>query len=141
MGTPKGLLAKVLQEKMSNDTFLSELDYSKWYSLNANNKTFHICPRYQKKFVNLQGPDCITSEWIENTRKNSQKLCKQLWYFFAKLFFSLFLSQTDLNGILRRGSMFICSEYQFETLLNNSGFWERLKNPNQVRINNKMTQK
>lgn len=129
MDAPKGFLARVLQEKMNNDTFLSELDYTKWYSINLKNSKFHICTKYQETFIDLHGPDNITSEWIENTRRNSQKLCKQLWHFFAKIVLSLCLSQTDLNGILRRGSMFICSECQFETLLQRSGFLDKLKHP------------
>lgn len=46
----------------------------------------------------------------------------QLWFIFAKFWLSIFMNQTDLNGFLSRGSMFILSEDQIVSFLTNSGF-------------------
>lgn len=46
----------------------------------------------------------------------------QLWFIFAKFFLSIFMSQTDLNGVLLRGAMFILSEDQIVSILSQSGF-------------------
>ena len=46
----------------------------------------------------------------------------QLWHIVARLFLTAFMTQTDVNGYLKRGSMFILSETQFQNLLQAGGF-------------------
>lgn len=69
----------------------------------------------------MQNPDEITLKWLEQSKEVSGKLWLQLWHLIAKAFLSVFLTQTDVNGILKRGSMFILSEPQFRYLLVKSG--------------------
>lgn len=60
--------------------------------------------------------------WLEQSKETSSNTFLQLWYIVAKFFLSIFMTQTDLNGFLARGSMFILSEDQIGTILNKSGF-------------------
>lgn len=66
--------------------------------------------------------DGATQKWLDEARETSSKLWTQIYHVLARLFLGLFLTQTDLNGFLRRGSMFVLSEYQFKHLLNAGGF-------------------
>lgn len=86
-----------------------------WYKMDR------VLPEYQSKFIDF-APDQRTMEWLEESRARSGQLFLQFWFIFAKFFLSLFMTQTDLNGVLLRGSMFILSEDQIVTLLTQSGF-------------------
>lgn len=112
---PKGFLARLLIDKYRQDTVLESCDMCEWYSLPK------IPGKYRKRFICMRNPDATTLNWIEQSRMDSCKLWLQLWHILAKAFLSVFMTQTDVNGILRRGSMFILSEYQFQTLLFESG--------------------
>lgn len=72
--------------------------------------------------MSFQSPDDITLEWLEKSKMLSANLWLQIWHLVAKLFLGLFMTQTDINGWLKRGSMFILSEYQFSELLTAGGF-------------------
>ncbi|XP_001865541.2 methyltransferase-like protein 9 isoform X2 [Culex quinquefasciatus] len=78
----------------------------------------------------MGSPDEITLQWIEQSRLESSKLWLQLWHLLAKAFLSVFMTQTDVNGILRRGSMYILSDNQFQTILTNSGLKNLANNGN-----------
>lgn len=45
-----------------------------------------------------------------------------LWHDLARVALRFFMTQTDINGFLKRGSMFILSEQQFALLLRNAAF-------------------
>lgn len=62
------------------------------------------------KFFDLQEPDAITMDWIQESKTKSSQLWLQIWHIVAKLFLKIFLTQTCCNGLLRRGSMYILSE-------------------------------
>jgi SAM-dependent methyltransferase len=44
-----------------------------------------------------------------------------MWHSLAKSFLSFFYTQTDINGLLARGSMFVFSKEQFRYLLDKAG--------------------
>lgn len=67
-------------------------------------------------------PDELTLNWLEKAKTLSSNLWLQLYHTIAKTFLKLFMSQTDVNGMLKRGSMFILSEHQFQELLKAGGF-------------------
>uniref|UniRef100_A0A1Q3G289 Methyltransferase-like protein 9 n=1 Tax=Culex tarsalis TaxID=7177 RepID=A0A1Q3G289_CULTA len=121
---PKGFLARLLIDKFRNDTVLENCDMSEWYSLQ------NIPKEYRNRFINMGSPDEITLQWIEQSRQESSKLWLQLWHLLAKAFLSVFMTQTDVNGILRRGSMYILSENQFQTILINGGLSKLVNNDN-----------
>lgn len=81
----------------------------------------HICPRYKSKFIEMS-VDEATQKWLDEARDTSSRLWTQIYHVLARLFLGFFLTQTDLNGFLRRGSMFVLSEYQFKHLLTAGGF-------------------
>lgn len=66
--------------------------------------------------------DDATKKWLDESRDSSSRLWTQIYHVLARLFLGLFMTQTDLNGFLRRGSMFVLSEYQFKQLLTAGGF-------------------
>lgn len=85
----------------------------------------------------MQQPDEITLNWLERSKELSSKLLLQLWHLLAKAILSVFMTQTDVNGLLRRGSMFILSELQFQHLLLRGGIKESFKQSLDVSIPNK----
>lgn len=114
---PRGALARALYEKVHNDRYLDEYDTTLWYTLSTS-----LSEKFQSKFLSLEAPDEITLDWLEKARVLSGNLWLQLWHVVAKLFLGLFMNQTDINGWLKRGSMFILSEVQFRNLLVAGGF-------------------
>ncbi|XP_031620489.1 methyltransferase-like protein 9 [Contarinia nasturtii] len=114
---PRGTLARTLYDKIHNDQYLEGYDMRLWYTL-----TTRLPERFQKKFLALEQPDETTLHWLNRARKLSSNLWLQLWHLFARTFLSFFMTQTSINGLLRRGSMFILSEEQFKRLLTFGGF-------------------
>ncbi|KAH8291316.1 hypothetical protein KR054_010555 [Drosophila jambulina] len=113
---PRGTLARVIHAKFHNDNSLENIDTRKWYSL------AHDLPqRFQAKFVALE-PDATTVGWLERAKALSANIWTHLWHALARSILQFFMTQTDINGFLKRGSMFILSEAQFHKLLVAGGF-------------------
>ncbi|XP_016953597.1 protein-L-histidine N-pros-methyltransferase [Drosophila biarmipes] len=113
---PRGTLARVIHAKFHNDNSLEDIDTRKWYCLNQE-----LPPRFQAKFVPLE-PDATTVSWLERTKALSANIWTHLWHALARSILQFFMTQTDINGFLKRGSMFILSEDQFRKLLVAGGF-------------------
>ena len=114
---PRGALSRAILHKFQNDAFLennTELLFS-WYRMDRE------LPEYHDRFINFT-PDQRTMDWLEQSKNQSSNMWLQIWFIFAKFLLSLFMTQTDSNGVLLRGSMFILSEDQIVTILNKSGF-------------------
>lgn len=115
---PRGALARALFEKVHNDQFLEEFDMALWYKMEKQ-----LPARFQAKFVSFEQPDQVTMQWLDQAKAMSANMWLQIWHIFARFFLTMFsMTQTDVNGLLQRGSMFILSEDQFITLLTESGF-------------------
>uniref|UniRef100_A0A0K8TKH8 Putative methyltransferase-like protein 9 n=1 Tax=Tabanus bromius TaxID=304241 RepID=A0A0K8TKH8_TABBR len=114
---PRGALARAIFEKVHNDQYLDEYDTRLWYTLNKP-----LSERFQSKFISFERPDDITLNWLEKAKSVSANIWLQIWHTVARVFLGLFMTQTDVNGLLNRGSMFILSEIQFKDLLAASGF-------------------
>ncbi|KAH8237386.1 hypothetical protein KR038_010811 [Drosophila bunnanda] len=113
---PRGTLARIIHAKFHNDNSLENIDTRKWYSL------AHDLPqRFQAKFVALE-PDATTVSWLERAKALSANIWTHLWHALARSILQFFMTQTDINGFLKRGSMFILSEAQFHKLLVAGGF-------------------
>ena len=107
-------LVKNLVSKMEQDQKLEEFDKSKWYSVNLENiKSREI----KSKFVQLEA-DTETQSFIDDSVAQSDWLFTQIWYNVAKSVLSWFYCQTDINGMLQRGSMFVFSKEQFLKMTN-----------------------
>ena len=107
-------LVQTLATKMERDQELEEFDKQTWYSVNVERLE---CPDTRNKFVQL-GVDEDTQAFIDQSVSQSDFLFTQLWYNVAKSFLSWFYCQTDINGMLSRGSMFVFSKAQFVQLTN-----------------------
>ncbi|BFG05436.1 methyltransferase-like protein 9 [Drosophila madeirensis] len=114
---PRGTLARVIHAKFHNDNSLDNIDTRRWYSL-----AHSLPPRFQSKFVPLEQPDSTTVHWLERTKLLSANIWMHLWHALARSILQFFMTQTDINGFLKRGSMFILSEDQFNKLLVAGGF-------------------
>ncbi|CAD7088165.1 unnamed protein product [Hermetia illucens] len=114
---PRGALARAIFEKVHNDQYLDGYDTKLWYQV-----TKPLPNHFQSKFIALQCPDDITIGWLEKAKSLSANLWLQIWHVVARIFLSIFMTQTDVNGLLKRGSMFILSEVQFSRLLTAGGF-------------------
>ncbi|XP_037032959.1 methyltransferase-like protein 9 [Bradysia coprophila] len=114
---PRGVFARALYDKVNNDQYLERYDMKLWYRLPTE-----LPERFQSKFVQLDEPDDITKVWLDKAKVLSANLWLQIWHIVARLFLATFMTQTDVNGLLKRGSMFILSENQFKDLLTAGGF-------------------
>lgn len=114
---PRGTLARVIHAKFHNDNFLENIDTQQWYTLNCE-----LPQRFQSKFVALKRPDTTTIRWLERAKMLSSNIWMHLWHALARSVLQFFMTQTDINGLLKRGSMFILSEEQFYKLLEAGGF-------------------
>ncbi|KAH8309191.1 hypothetical protein KR059_006778 [Drosophila kikkawai] len=113
---PRGTLARVIHAKFHNDNSLENIDTRKWYSL-----AYDLPQHFQVKFVALE-PDATTLGWLERAKALSANIWTHLWHSLARSILQFFMTQTDINGFLKRGSMFILSEAQFHKLLVAGGF-------------------
>ncbi|XP_055550539.1 protein-L-histidine N-pros-methyltransferase isoform X2 [Wyeomyia smithii] len=128
MAEPRGFFARLAVDKSRNDENLANCDMSNWYTLSKPPE------KYAERFIKLHQPDEITLNWLERSRELSSKLLLQLWHLLAKAILSVFMTQTDVNGLLRRGSMFILSELQFQHLLLEGGLRESIKQSTYISI-------
>ncbi|XP_060659186.1 protein-L-histidine N-pros-methyltransferase [Drosophila nasuta] len=117
---PRGTLARVIHAKFHNDNFLENIDTQQWYTLNGD-----LPQRFQSKFLALNRPDPTTLRWLERAKMLSSNIWMHLWHALARSVLQFFMTQTDINGLLKRGSMFILSEEQFYKLLEAGGFRTR----------------
>lgn len=109
-GGRSGLVSQLVN-KMERDRELEQFDKSQWYSVDLTK----LPDSLQTKFVQLS-VDPETESFIQTSAAQSDWLVTQLWYNVAKSVLSWFYCQTDINGILNRGSMFVFSKQQFVQL-------------------------
>merc|ERR1712126_230760 len=102
-------LVKTMASKMERDRELEEFDKQQWYRVDLDKIS---CVTIRSKFVQLY-VDEETKSFIDQSVAQSDWFLTQLWYNVAKSFLSWFYRQTDINGILQRGSMFVFSREQF----------------------------
>uniref|UniRef100_A0A1A9WP77 Large ribosomal subunit protein uL11 n=1 Tax=Glossina brevipalpis TaxID=37001 RepID=A0A1A9WP77_9MUSC len=114
---PRGTLARAIYAKFHNDYYLDKYDTRLWYSVNKEHQF-----SYHSTFVHLVEPDGNTLMWLEKAKDSSTNIWMHLWHAFARIALQFFMTQTDINGFLKRGSMFILSEQQFALMLSHGGF-------------------
>ena len=102
-------LVRNLVNKMEVEKEIEELDKSTWYSVNLK---LINSPEIRSKFQQFHN-DSETDAFITSSFEQSDWIFTQLWYNFAKSILSWFYCQTDINGMLNRGSMFVFSKEQF----------------------------
>lgn len=117
LGGGRRTLVQTLATKMERDRELEEFDKNIWYSVNLDKLN---SSDIRSKFVQLDA-DTDTEAFIEQSVLQSDFFFTQLWYNIAKSFLSWFYCQTDINGMLSRGSMFVFSKAQFMKMTNFTG--------------------
>ena len=112
-------LPQVISRKLAEDrALLEEGNAAEWYHVDEGRLS---PPELARRFVRLSADDA-TRAFIENSIERSDDILLQLWHNLAKSVMKLFYySQTDINGYLGRGSMFVLSRPQFEQLADKAG--------------------
>lgn len=90
----------------------------KWYSCDLQQFPEHI----QHLFVQLT-LDETTGAFLDLSYEKSDWYLMQVWHSMAKSFLSWIMTTTSVNGLLGRGSMFVLSNQQFQTLLGVDSIW------------------
>jgi SAM-dependent methyltransferase len=127
--------AGAISEKLQNDRFWLEGDKSHWYNIelselhNANTAT-HNLDDIASKFVQLEA-DEATKHFVLQSVDKADQLLTQMWHNLAKTVLKRFFgyTQTDINGYLRRGTMFVLSTQQYILLRQKAGLQSNLENP------------
>ncbi|KAL0872077.1 hypothetical protein ABMA27_004502 [Loxostege sticticalis] len=109
---PRSALARAFLEKQRNDRTLQEFDKSEWYRVDSS----RLSPELKSTFVQLHA-DEETKSFLSSSIEKSSWVWTQIWYLLAKAVLKHFWSITDINGWLKRGSMFVLSEAQARSLL------------------------
>lgn len=123
--------AGAISEKVQNDRFWLEGDKSHWYR--AEVSQIPISTDGDEDFPNEDNPimatfvqmdsDDETKRFIVQSVEKSDQLLTQMWHNLAKMVLKRFFgyTQTDINGYLQRGSMFVMSTQQFVRLREKAG--------------------
>ncbi|XP_046440293.1 protein-L-histidine N-pros-methyltransferase-like isoform X2 [Daphnia pulex] len=85
---------------------------AKWYKVNVE----ALEPEAAELFLQLDWADAETQVFLERCQERSDAVFTQLFHLVARTLLAPFVSQTSINGILRRGSMFVISDRQFRRL-------------------------
>ena len=120
--------AGAISEKLDSDRYWLEGDKSHWYHVEASkieNSTEESeagSSQIMSKFIQL-GPDEETIKFIRQSIEKTDQIFTQMWHNLAKSILKGFFgyTQTDINGYLRRGSMFVLSTEQFNLLREKAG--------------------
>lgn len=128
--------AGAISEKLQNDRFWLEGDKQHWYHVEISEvqgslKDPTITEEYvMSKFVQLDD-DEETKNFISQSVYKADQIFTQMWHNLAKAVLKRFFgyTQTDINGYLRRGSMFVLSTQQFMLLREKAGLPSNLDKP------------
>jgi len=120
--------AGAISEKLDSDRYWLEGDKSHWYHVeaseveNSTDVSKAGSSQIMSKFIQL-GPDEETMKFIRQSIEKTDQIFTQMWHNLAKSVLKGFFgyTQTDINGYLRRGSMFVLSTEQFNLLREKAG--------------------
>lgn len=113
-------LARAVYNRMIEDQYEATRDHSEWYCVNEN----RLSAELREKFLSLHEDD-ETKQFLRLSSEKSDFIFVQIYHTIVKCFLSWVLNNTTINGLLRRGSMFVFSKRQFEFLLNIDVNWKR----------------
>lgn len=105
-------LARSVYTKILQDNEFEKFNRSKWYEVDVSG----MDPRLARLLLVLDASDASTQAFLDACRDASDAVLTQLWHLVARTCMSPFLTQTAINGLLRRGSMFVISAEQFRRL-------------------------
>ena len=107
-------LAKLVHYRMLNDKELQNIDVNQWYKCDLS----ILNQSLKSKFIQLNY-DQETDHFIQTCYQKSNWIFTHVFNFFAKAILSWFMTATSINGLLKRGSMFVFSSHQFHQIFDN----------------------
>jgi len=111
---PRSSLTRALITKLEHEQIAREQSESAWYTVDLQSISDD---RIRNKFQQLSA-DEETKAFLEQSFDKSDWIFTQIYHNVAKAFLSLVYSQTDINGILGRGAMFVLSREHYSVLTN-----------------------
>ncbi|KAK3792034.1 hypothetical protein RRG08_055301 [Elysia crispata] len=113
-------LARAVYYKLKEDEQNQNDRHVYWYRVIVSRLSQDLCG----KFVQFDQDDGA-DEFLQNCQEKSDAILSQIFYSFARPVLNLFMTQTSINGLLSRGSMYIFSKSQFEQLMSFSAYHKR----------------
>ncbi|GAB6030663.1 hypothetical protein CHUAL_007519 [Chamberlinius hualienensis] len=113
-------LARAMYDRMQTDAAMIKFDKSAWYQ--CTNAEL-LSPILLNTFVQCH-LDVSSQAFVDNCQQKSDWLFTQLFHSLAATMLGLFMTKTSINGLLNRGSMFVFSDKQFESLLGIGESWK-----------------
>jgi hypothetical protein len=83
-----------------------------YYTCDTNRLSPHLAPCWRGLELDQE-----TRDFLSESRRKSANVCLQLLYGAVYLFLCMFLSFTDINGLLEKGLMFVFSVAHLSVLL------------------------
>ncbi|KAF7256435.1 hypothetical protein EG68_06030 [Paragonimus skrjabini miyazakii] len=105
-------LIRSLHAKLEHQQQHSSSTHPEWYSIRSQYVQTDILSR----FLPFE-QDEETTAFLSSCFEKSDWIFTHFYHAIAKAFLTWFISSTSINGLLRRGSMFVLSSRQFATLL------------------------
>ncbi|RUS91785.1 hypothetical protein EGW08_000493 [Elysia chlorotica] len=110
-------LARAVYYKFKEDEQNQNDRHVYWYRAILSRLSQDLCG----KFVQFDQDDGA-DEFLQNCQEKSDAILSQIFYSLARPILNVFMTQTSINGLLRRGSMYIFSKPQFEQLMNYTAY-------------------
>ncbi|KAK0407445.1 hypothetical protein QR680_019199 [Steinernema hermaphroditum] len=111
-------MANMLVDKERSDIELLTADRSVWYSVKMDAMSTEVASKFHMSFF-----DTASEEFLNNSTIVSNSLCLQMYYALASTFLSIFMTKTNINGVLNRGGMFLFSRDQMKEFLDIPDDW------------------
>lgn len=109
----RSALARTLYERIQKEEDLRNYDKALWYKCNLD---LVVPEKLRKTFVHSHF-DGESEAFLDHCYEKSDWIFTQLFHAVAKAFLCWFMTRTSVNGFLGRGSMFVFSKAQVQTLL------------------------
>ncbi|CAG2208251.1 Methyltransferase-like protein 9 [Mytilus edulis] len=112
IGHIRSPLLRSVYNKMREDEKQKNNPHDDWYTVDLSKVPEEICA----KFLQFN-QDEETSQFLNQCYEKSDWLFTQLGHSFCKSVLGWFMSSTSINGLLKRGSMFVFSKDQLRQML------------------------
>lgn len=111
-------LMRTVYIRLKDDEKHRNSKHTYWYDVDLN----RIPDDLHLKFYQLYQDD-ETEEFLEICYEKADWIFTQIWNALVRSLLSWFMSNTSINGYLKRGSMFVYSQAQFQKLLGIDDSW------------------
>lgn len=119
IGHIRSPLLRSVYNKMREDEKQKNNPHDNWYTVDLSKVPEEICA----KFLQFN-QDEETSQFLNQCYEKSDWLFTQLGHSFCKSVLGWFMSSTSINGLLKRGSMFVFSKDQLRQMLHIAPDWK-----------------